>query len=83
MLDDEQIENWQTDIAAAREFARRGDKGIPPDRWYDGTDGLRQVVRGIQAQAQMIEMLADAFTTLYAEKRDATRLHSGDSKYSP
>lgn len=69
-------------MKAAREFARRSDKGLPADRWYDGTQGAHMVAQGIKAQAVINEMLAGAFLALWAEKRDATRLHTKDSKYT-
>lgn len=68
-------------IKAAREFARRAEKGLPADRWYDGTTGAEAVARGIKAQTVMIEMLSGAFLAIWQEKNDATRLHSKDSKY--
>lgn len=68
-------------IEAAREFARRAEKGIPSDRWYDGTSGAKAVAKGIKAQTVMIEMLQGAFLAIWQEKNDATRLHSKDSKY--
>ena len=49
MIDGEQIDNWQDNIATAREYARRRRKGIPSDRWADGAIGATKVADGIDA----------------------------------
>lgn len=71
MLTQEKIDQWREPIQAARKYARRSRKGLPADRWCDGTDGAQMVARGIEAQAEMIEALASAFTSLWTEKIDA------------
>jgi len=85
MIGTDDIEAFAADnedaLKAAREYARRSDKGLPADRLSDGVTGAHMVAQGIKAQAQMIDMLAGAFLALWNEKAGATRLHSQDSKY--
>jgi hypothetical protein len=72
-------------LDAASEYARRAAKGLPPDRFTDGTAGALLVAQGIMAQQRIIAMQTAALVDLYeAMKRagaDAMRLHSQDSKY--
>lgn len=67
-------------LKAAHEFARRAGRGLPPDRWYDGTAGAEAVAAGIWTQAQMIALLSGAFIDLWNEKQNATRLFTSDRK---
>jgi hypothetical protein len=72
-------------LQAASEYARRAEKGLPPDRWTDGTHGARMVAQGIAARDRIIAMQTAALVDLYEAMRqagtDAMRLHSADSKY--
>jgi hypothetical protein len=73
-------------IKAATEYARRAEKGIPSDRWTDGTHGARLVAQGIAAQQHIMAMQTAALVALYgamqASGAAAMELHSGDSKYN-
>ena len=72
-------------LQAASEYARRAQKGLPSDRWADGTTGAVMVAQGIIAQQRIIAMQTAALVNLYEAMRkagtDAMRLHSADSKY--
>lgn len=72
-------------LNAATEYARRAQKGIPPDRWTDGNAGAVMVAQGILAQQKIMAMQTAALVDLYEAMRkagtDAMRLHSADSKY--
>lgn len=72
-------------LQAASEYARRAQKGIPPDRWADGNAGAVMVAQGIIAHQRIIAMQTAALVDLYEAMRkagtDAMRLHSADSKY--
>ena len=72
-------------LQAASEYARRAEKGLPSDRWTDGTHGARMVAQGIAARDRIIAMQTAALVDLYEAMRqagtDAMRLHSQDSKY--
>jgi hypothetical protein len=89
MLTQDDITAFQEDaataLAAADEYARRAQKGLPPDRFTDGTTGALMVARGIIAQQRIIAMQTAALVDLYEAMRkagtDAMRLHSADSKY--
>ncbi|MDP0925728.1 hypothetical protein Q0601_00940 [Paracoccus onubensis] len=58
MLDAEQIDNWHRDkeeaLFAAKEFARRKRKGLPPDRFASSRQ-LHLVAEGIDALRQIID----------------------------
>jgi hypothetical protein len=66
-------------IAAALEYARRAEKGIPPDRWSDGTAGALDVARGIRAQEVIMSLMADAMQQMIEAERlrglDAMEMH--------
>ena len=66
MIDGEQIDNWQDNIATAREYSRRRRKGIPSDRWADGAIGATKVADGIDAQDWCI-----AYLVSYADQKQA------------
>lgn len=72
-------------LEAATEYARRAAKGLPADRFTDGTQGARLVAQGIMAQQRIIAMqtaaLMDLFGAMKQAGDDAMRLHSADSKY--
>ena len=71
MLDAEQIEAFresnQEALAAAAEYLRRCEKGIPPDRWAS-VRGQYLVARGIKAHMQIMDwqssMIADLINAL-------------------
>lgn len=78
---------------AALEYARRAQKGLPADRFANGTDGERMTALGIDAlrkygahAAMVADMWRDlAMELMEQQKRagiDAMRLHTGDSKYA-
>jgi hypothetical protein len=53
------LNDWRPEydeaIEAADEFARRKSKSIPPDRWADGTIGLRKVALGIECYKKLLD----------------------------
>lgn len=75
----------QAAIAAADEYRRRAEKGLPADRFADGTEGAILVGRGIAAYQKIMAMqtaaLMDLFGAMKQAGDDAMRLHSADSKY--
>nr|WP_309504263.1 hypothetical protein [uncultured Roseovarius sp.] len=86
MIGPDDIDAFRADnedaLKASYEYARRADKGIPHDRWTDGITGARLVAQGIKAQAEMVEMLSNAFLTILAEKQNAGRIYTSHSKYA-
>lgn len=89
MITQDDITAFQNDNAnalqAASEYARRAAKGLPADRYSDGTTGARMVAQGIAAQQKIMTMQTAALVDIYEAMRqagtDAMRLHSADSKY--
>lgn len=89
MLTQDDIEAFREDNAealeAASEYARRAAKGLPADRYADGTDGAYLVAQGIAAQQSIMVMqtaaLVDLFEAMRAAGTAAMGLHSSDSKY--
>ena len=73
-------------LEAAVEFARRSRKGIPPDRWCDGTSGAHMVARGIEAWMQMYQLASGAFLHIHNDamraNQGATEIYPEDSKYN-
>lgn len=78
-------EDAEEALKAAQTYVKRRNKGLPPDRWYDGHNGAELVAKGIVAQSTMIELLSGAFIQMWNEKvqqaHDATRVHPAHSKY--
>lgn len=78
-LDDFYARNSKA-IAAASKYARRAERGIPADRWSDGTEGALLVARGIRAQEVIMSMLSEALGAMIAAERergyDAMAMHS-------
>lgn len=66
-------------IAVAAEYARRAERGLPPDRWSDGTEGAALVARGIRAQEVIMSLLSEALGAMIAAERqrglDAMEMH--------
>jgi len=58
-------------LAAAAEFRRRAEKGIPADRWADGTAGAALVAQGIAIMEGLLETQADVIRAMLAEKRQS------------
>lgn len=73
------------DIEAAYEAARRGVKGLPADRLYDGTIGATRLWRGILKLGAIIADQADVIARFEAYERarnqGATEIYPEDSKY--
>ena len=46
-------------IEAAKEYARRARKGLPEDRWANGTDGAKAVARGVDELVWAVGYLID------------------------
>ena len=57
-----------SNIEAAREYARRCRKGLPEDRWSNGTDGARAVAQGIDELDWLIAWAYAEIERLNAEK---------------
>lgn len=72
-------EEHQAALDAASEFRKRAERGLPPDRWADGTAGQRRVAHGIAIMEWIMEAQADAILALMDEKRqsgiDAMEMH--------
>ena len=59
-------------IEAAREYARRAQKGLPTDRFADGADGERLVAKGIDEMDRLL-----AWSYLEIERLKAEKFASG------
>lgn len=72
-------------LEAASEYARRAAKGLPADRYADGTQGAYLVAQGIAARDRIIAMQTAALVELFDAMRqagtEAMQLHYQDSKY--
>lgn len=81
MISQDDIDAFQADngpaLRAAAEFARRSRKGIPSDRWADGTAGARLVAEGIAAQQAVIVMLTQTIVEMSAAGLEAGRISMG------
>ena len=79
-------EDNQEAIAAAAEYVRRAEKGLPPDRFTDGATGAKLVARGIHAMQCIMDAQNAALVAILADMQergtDAMRLHKQDSKYN-
>ena len=64
------LNDWRPEydeaLEAAREFARRKNKCIPPDRWADGTLGQRKVAVGIELLDALHKAQTAALREVYA-----------------
>lgn len=64
------LNDWRPEydeaLEAAREFARRKNKNIPPDRWADGTLGQRKVAVGIELFDALHRAQTAALREVYA-----------------
>jgi hypothetical protein len=64
------LNDWRPEydeaLEAAREFARRKNKNIPPDRWADGTIGQRKVALGIELLDALHKAQFAALREVYA-----------------
>lgn len=81
MIDlDDFAEEHAAALSAAAEYRRRAEKGIPCDRWADGTAGALMVARGIAIMEGLLETQADVIRAMLAEKKqagiDAMALHA-------
>ena len=79
-------EEYKEALAAAGEFSRRAQKGIPADRWYDGSAGAKLIALGIWAQQMIMAMQCnalEAFIEAEAERgKEAMRLYTGHCKHA-
>jgi hypothetical protein len=77
-LDDFRPEH-QAALDAAAKFRKRAEKGIPPDRWADGTAGQRLVAQGIAIMEGLLETQADVIRAMIEADRqrgiDAMEMH--------
>lgn len=65
-------------IDAAREYARRARKGLPTDRYCDGSDGAKAVAQGID---EMDWLLAWAYAEI--ERLKSAEYASGLASMEP
>jgi hypothetical protein len=70
------LDDWHEEhlaaLKAAAEFHRRSKKpNLPPDRWADGTIGMRLVAAGIGAQLEIIQMLSRSLADMQAAQMQA------------
>lgn len=76
MITVEDIARFQEDtdeaIRAADTYARRREKGIPPDRWADGVRGEHMVALGIRALQETINIQADAMSAMLEDIQSRT-----------
>lgn len=56
--------------AAAVEYVRRSEKGLPPDRWTNGTEGAALVAEGIRAWIHLCRMNAAALDAYQQQERE-------------
>ncbi len=63
---------WGDSLTAADEYARRKEKGLPSDRWSDGTAGAVLVANGIRAMQAIIALQSDALQAMLRPSNDAT-----------
>lgn len=73
MIGPEDIAAFEAAMEPAKEFRRRAEKGLPPDRWADGDVGMRGVAVGINAMEQMLQIYAEASANMLEEIRRANR----------
>jgi hypothetical protein len=59
-------------LAQANEYARRVEKGLPPDRFVTGTKNAVLVGRGIRAQQAIIALFCDYIKELQRPSFEAT-----------
>lgn len=73
-------------IKAAGEYARRWEKGLPSDRFANGTIGEALVGQGIRAMQTIMTLqnaaILEMFQEIQARGSDAMRLYTADSKYA-
>lgn len=81
MLTQDQIDEWidgqAPAIDAARKYAERARKGLPPDRFAQGTDGARMVAKGIEALGMLIALQSDIIQALTQAQIEAGRQSMG------
>lgn len=74
------------DLEAAYECARRGAKGLPADRLYDGALGMHRLWRGIVKLGIIIADQSERLAAYEDDERargaEAMGLHPDDSKYN-
>lgn len=54
-------------LEAANTFVRRFNKGLPPDRWTNGSNGMEMVARGIIAQQKLLAMLNEVALEMFSD----------------
>lgn len=70
--DIEAFEKYHGDaMKAADEAMRRRKKGLPSDRWYDGTDGADLAWRGAEAYRRITELYRDAVLLMISQQYQA------------
>jgi hypothetical protein len=62
-------------LAQANEYARRVEKGLPPDRFVTGTKNAALVGRGIRAQQAMIGLFCEYIEALQRPSFDSTGVY--------
>lgn len=62
-------------LDVANEYARRVEKGLPPDRFVTGTKNAVLVGRGIRAMQAIMEMQTEALKALMRPSYEATGVY--------
>lgn len=62
--------NTEAARAAAVEYARRAEKGLPCDRWTSGSEGAQMVADGIRAWVRLAGMNAAALEWYLQQERE-------------
>ena len=65
MTDTTDTQAWE----AATEFVRRADKGLPSDRWADGSEGMQLVVDGIRERDRRLLIISEALQEAMERER--------------
>ena len=61
-------------MEAATQFRRRAERGLPDDRWADGSAGMLDVAKGIWAMEKALDMFAVAASEMMEAQKEASRV---------
>ena len=64
-------------LEAAAKYVKGAEKGLPSDRWADGTAGAKLVAQGIKAQMQIMAMLTETIAAMSAQAMEQGRESMG------
>lgn len=85
MLTADDLDAFEADnekaFTAAREFVKRAESGLPPDRWAS-SEMMLEVAKGINAQFQIMAMQTEAIEEMLAEtaERQQDAMSMGEPK---